>query len=274
MTQKLKFSLLIPLALLFVISCTEYSKIVKSHDNEQKKEAALRYYEEGQDIKAITLLEDIIPYYKLTGEGEKLYFIYCMANYHLGDYYLSGFYFKRFVRQYPTSKNVEEALFLSALCSVKNSPEYSLDQTETYNALDEMQIFIDLYPNSSRIDTCNTIMDRMRAKLEGKQYEYAMLYYKTQNYKAAVVAFETTIEKYPESTHKEDILYYLVKSHFELATNSIPSKKLDRMKNTLKSYRRFAAEFPDSKKMSEMEQIRTKTEKAINVLEGNESAEN
>ena len=99
-----------------------------------------------------------------------------MANYKLGDYYLSGFYFKRFIRQYPTSKNTEEAAFLSALCSVKNSPNYKLDQTETLNALDELQIFIDLYPNSNRIDSCNQIMDRLRGKLELKQFENSKLY--------------------------------------------------------------------------------------------------
>lgn len=265
----IKQGIIILFSILLTASCTEYSKLLKENDNEKKKEAALRYYEEGEYLKAITLLEDVIPFYKLTADGEKLYFTYCMANYKLEDYYLSGYYFKRFVRQYPTSKNVEEALYLSAMCSVKNSPQYSLDQTETMNALDEIQIFIDLYPQSARIDTCNDIMDRLRGKLEKKQFEYAQLYYKTENYKAAVVAFESTLEKYPETERKEEILYLLVKSNFELADNSIPTKKLERMSNTLESYRRFVAEFPESKRISEVESIRKKAEKSIELIEGN-----
>ena len=104
MITKVKF--LIPLTLLLILgSCTEYNKLLKSNDNEEKRQGALRYYEEEEWIKSITLLEDIIPYYKLTAQGEELYFKYCMASYQLEDYILAGYYFKRFVRQYPTSKN-------------------------------------------------------------------------------------------------------------------------------------------------------------------------
>jgi len=256
------------LFLLIFTGCSEYNQIVKSGDNERKKNAAVAYYEEGEYIKAITLLEEIIPFYKLTPEGEKLYYYFCMANYKLGDYYLSGYYFNRFVRQYPRSPYCEEAMFLGALCSVHNSPQYSLDQTETYNALDGMQVFIDMFPNSSRIDTCNQIMDNMRAKLEKKQYEYAMLYYRTENYKAAVVALNSTLEKFPESTYKEEVLYLLVLSNYQLALNSVPAKKMDRLNETLKSYRKFVAEFPQSDKLKEVEDIKVKTDSEIQDLKG------
>jgi outer membrane protein assembly factor BamD len=186
-----------------------------------------------------------------------------MANYKTDDYYLSGYYFKRFIRKYPKSNLAEEALFLSAICSVKNSPEYSLDQTETYNALDQLQIFIDEYPSSSRIDSCNQIMDNLRAKLELKQFEYAKLYYKTENYNSAVVALEQTLQKFPESTFKEEIHYLLVLSNFKLAINSIDEKKMERLNNTLKSYRTFASLFPDSNKLDELNGIKKQTEKAI-----------
>lgn len=244
-------------------SCSEYSKIVDSPDYELKKTKALEYYDAGEYIKAVTLLEDVVPLYKLTPEGDKLYFYYCMANYKLGDYYLAGYYFGRFVRQYPRSQYCEEAMFLSALCSVHNSPQYSLDQTETYNALDGMQVFIDMFPNSKRIDTCNQIMDDLRAKLEKKQFEYAKLYYKTQNYKAAVVALNATLEKFPESAYKEEILYLLVLSNYELAINSISSKKVERLNETLKSYRRFVAEFPASDKLKELDEIKQKVDSEL-----------
>lgn len=266
MNSKLRNLLLILIGGLILSSCTEFNKVVKRNDNEEMKTYAIKYYEEEDYLKSITLLEDIIPYYKLTPDGEKLYFIYCLGNYELGDYYLAGYYFKRYIRQYPTSKNVEEATFLSALCAVKNSPDYKLDQTETLNALDELQIFIDIYPESSRIDTCNIIMDNMRAKLEKKQYENSVMYYKTENYKAAVVAFKGTLEKYPESVYKEEMLFLIVKSSFLLAINSIASKKVERLEATLKSYRTFVAAYPDSEWVSDAEIIKTKTEKELTNL--------
>jgi len=252
---------------LTILSCSDFNKIVKSDDHEYKKNKAVEYYEKGEYLNAVTLLEDILPFYKLSVEGEKLYYYYCKGNYLLEDYYLSSYYFRRFISQYPSSQYTEECQYLSALCSVHNSPHYTLDQTETLNALDQLQIYIDMYPNSKRMDTCNIIMDKLHFKLETKHFESAKLYYKTENYKAAVVAFENLSVKYPLSVFKEDILYYTVLSKFELAINSIESKKMERLHNTLKSYRKFVAEFPNSKKNDEMENVKFKTESAIKMME-------
>lgn len=247
-------------------SCSEYNKVLKSGDNTQKKEFAVKMYEQEEYIKAVTLFEEVIPYYKLTPDGEKLYFMYCMSNYNLADYYLAGYYFKRFIRNYPQSKHVEEAQFLSAMCAVQNSPNYKLDQTETLNALDELQIFIDLYPNSSRIDSCNQIMDRLNGKLEQKRFENSMLYYKTADYKAAAVALKGMLDDYPESKYKEEILFYALKSSYLLAINSIDTKKKERLDDTIKSYSIFVAAFPESQWRDEADGIQKKTEKAISDM--------
>lgn len=161
-------------------SCSDLNQVLKNDDNEYKKDRAVEYYTKKEYINAATVLEDILPYYKLSIEGEKLYYYYAKSHYYMADYYLASYYLRRFVTQYPSSKYAEECVFLSAMCSVHNSPEYALDQTETLNALDQLQIFIDMYPNSSRIDTCNLLMDEMHFKLETKDYSAAKLYYDTE----------------------------------------------------------------------------------------------
>jgi outer membrane protein assembly factor BamD len=252
---------------LSIFSCSEFSKTMKSEDNEYKKTEAVKYYENEEYLNAVTLLEDIIPFYKLSVEGEKLYYYYCMGNYNLGDYYIAAYYFRRFINQYPSSKYTEECQFLSAMCSVHNSPEPSLDQTETLNALDQLQIFVDMYPNSEKMDTCNQIMDRLHSKLETKQFESSKLYYHTENYKASVVSFENILVKYPNSQFKEEVSYYIVMSRYELAINSIQSKKLERLYDTMKSYRKFADEFPNSTRLKEMEGVENKTQQEIDLIE-------
>jgi len=251
---------------LIVFSCSDFNKLVKSENTEEKKIAAVQYYEKGEYLNAVTLLEDVLPFYKLSVEGEKLYYYYCKGNYFLGDYYLAAYYFRRFINLYPSSQYTEECQFLSAMCSVKNSPEYTLDQTETLNALDQLQIYIDMYPNSKRIDTANIIMDKLHFKLETKSFESAKLYYQTENYKAAVVAFDNMIVKYPSSVFKEDIYYYAVLSRYELAINSIESKKMERLDNTIKSYRKFVEEFPDSDKINELNTVKNRTESTIKLM--------
>jgi outer membrane protein assembly factor BamD len=259
----MKKSLYIIVLLLILGSCSEFTKIQKSDDTELKKNKVIEYYQKGEYLNAATLLEDIIPFYKLSSEGELLYYYYCMSNYYLEDYYLASYYFRRFINQYPNSKYTEECQFLSAMCSVHNSPEYTLDQTETLNALDQLQIFVDMYPYSNKIDTCNVIMDKLHFKLEKKDFEAAKLYFFTENYKAAVFAFEDVIQKYPNSVFKEDMLYYLIKSQFELAINSVESKKMKRLEATLKSYSKFASLYPESDKLNELKGIKKRTEQAI-----------
>jgi len=52
-------------------------------------------------------------------------------------------------------------LYMNAYCYYLNSPHYKLDQTYTENALAELQNFIDQYPESHKLDTCNLLMDKL-----------------------------------------------------------------------------------------------------------------
>ncbi len=261
--MKIKSALLIMILTVItgISACSDFNKVMKSDNNEFKKKRALEYYESGEYTNAAAVLEDIIPYFKLTADGEKLYYYYCMSNYYIGDYYLASYYLRRFINQYPSSIHAEECQFLSAICSVNNSPEYTLDQTETLNALDQLQIFVDMHPNSSLIDSCNRIMDELNLKIQKKQFFSAKQYHHTENYKAAVVALDIHLADYPKSAFKEETMYLSVLSHYELAINSIESKKMDRLNETLKSYRKFVATFPDSAYIKELETVEKKVKR-------------
>ncbi|MFD1552521.1 outer membrane protein assembly factor BamD [Putridiphycobacter roseus] len=260
-------SVKIILVFAFIVSltaCSDFNKVMKSEDQVFKKKRAIEYYETKQYENSAAVLEDIIPYFKLSADGEKLYYYYCMSNYYLDDYYLASYYFRRFINQYPSSVHAEECQFLSAICSVNNSPDYSLDQTETLNALDQLQIFIDMHPKSSLIDSCNKIMDKLNYKIETKQFESAKLYYKTENYKAALTAFEIHLADFPGTRYREETMYLLVKSSYLLAINSIESKKMKRFNETTKTYRKFVSQFPNSKYVKELSVLNKKVEKIIN----------
>lgn len=265
MKGKIVFVSLFAAFLMSVTACSDFNKVMKSKDNEFKKKRALEYYNAEEYTNSAAVLEDIIPYYKLSVDGEKLYYYYCMSNYYIGDYYLASYYFRRFINQYPSSAYAEECQFLSALCSVKNSPDFSLDQTESLNALDQLQIFIDMHPNSSLVDSCNNIMDGLNLKLQKKQFEAAKQYHHTENYKAAVVALKNHLVDYPNSTFREETLYLAVLSSYELAINSIESKKTSRLNETLKSYRKFVSSFPDSAYNKELEVVKKKVEKLLEI---------
>ena len=149
------------------------------------------------------------------------------------------------------------------MCSVNNSPEQSLDQNETELAINNLQQFIDKYPTSNLIDSCNQIMDKLRFKIEGKNYDAVKLYSKTENYRAAVTTALTFMEDYPRSIYKEEVFYILLKNSRFLAINSIENKKRDRIEETIERYRTFVNEFPNSKYKSEVDDISDEMNKEL-----------
>ena len=75
---------------------------------------------------------------------------------------------------------------MSALSNYQMSPNAKLDQTASIEALDKLQIFINTYPNSPRVEECNELMDEIRGKLEAKSFEQGKLYYDLKNYQSAM----------------------------------------------------------------------------------------
>ena len=90
-------------------------------------------------------------------------------------------------------------------------------------------------------------------KLELKAFNNAKLYYTIQNYKSASIALKSVIDKHPNTVHKEEAMYLIVKSDYLLAENSIESKKMERYEQTIKSYTNFVVAFPESRFRPELE---------------------
>lgn len=254
-----KIILTISISLTF-FACSEYNQAVKGDDYQRKFELANKYFDAGEYDRTITLYEQVYQRFPKTGEGEVSYFRIGKAYYEESDFEMAGYYLGAFVQRFPYSAKCEEAFFLSAMCSVKNSPEYTLDQNDTEVAINQLQQFINKYPESKLIDTCNVIMDKMRAKLELKDYNALKLYAKTENYRAAVVAAMSFLQDYPKSKHNEDAHYLLVKNSELLYIHSVDEKKIERIENTMERYRKFVEDFPNSKHLKELHKLNDRLE--------------
>ena len=218
-----------------LISCSEYQKALKSDDVAVKSEAANKMYEAGKYAKAIRLYEQIAPAYKGKPNAERMFYFYSMSLYKSKQYYLAGYQLENFVASYPKSEKREEAAFFAAECFYKLSPEYSLDQTDTNKALDKMQRFIDIYPESQFLPQANVYVKELREKLEKKAFEIAKQYNTISDFKGALKAFENFLADYPGTPFKEQALFYRLDSAYKLAINSVESKKQERLtyaKNT------------------------------------------
>ena len=226
--------------LLFILSsCSKYQKVLKSTDLGFKYDKAVEYYDTGEYYRAEALFGELIGLYRGTGKAEEIYYYYAYCNYYMEDFIMAGYYFENFVSTYPTSKHAEECMFLAAYCYYLNSPESSLDQTSSIRAIEEMQLFINRYPKSERVNECNELIDVLRSKLERKAFDNATLYYHLSNYKSAIVAFNNLIVDFPDTQYKEEAYFYILKSNYSLAINSVDAKKKERLVNTVTAYFAF-----------------------------------
>jgi outer membrane protein assembly factor BamD len=247
-----------------VISCSPYQKLLKSTDNEVKYTKAIEYYENKKFQPAQQLFEQIQAFFRGTEKAEKIAFYNANCYYKLKDYVLGGYYFKMFATNYSTSIYAEEALYLSAYCSYLDSPRSSLDQTSTTEAISALQLFINQYPKSSRVPECSKLIDELRAKLEKKDIDIAMLYYKMSDYKASVVTLNNVLKDYPDTKSKELILYSILQSKYQYAINSIYDKRRERLNAAMDAYDELAAGFPVGEYSEQALAIKKNITKALN----------
>lgn len=254
MLKRLHIFILVLLALA-IVSCSGFRKASKITDNYQKYLKAKEYYAKDDYYHALLLFEELVPLVKGDSLEEPVYFYYTYCNYNMGDFSLAGYHFRNYVRTFPQSRHAEECSFMSAYCYYLNSPHYTLDQSDTKNAMIELQAFMNDYPYSSRIDSANILVSKLRGKLEVKYYEIAKQYFHMNDYKAAITACNIYVKDYPDSRYVEEINYLNIKANYLLAVNSVEKKKLDRLNAAIETYQKFLALYPQSKFVKDAEII-------------------
>ncbi|HNX05943.1 MAG TPA: outer membrane protein assembly factor BamD [Bacteroidales bacterium] len=262
-TTRITLACFILLAGIVLSSCNNYRQVLKSSDTRLKYKTAVELYEKGDFHRAMQLFDELLIFYRGNDTSEMINYYYAYCYYGEEDYLEAGYYFTKFSSAFPTSKYSEECDYMSAYCQYLFSPVYGLDQTITIDAIKQFQLFINEYPSSSRVAKCNELIDELRAKLEKKEYQTALLYYKIESYQAAYVAFKNVLKDYPDTRHKEDIYYYMLASSYEYAINSIETKKKERLELARDAYNSLSTSFPQSEYSKAAKSIMKNIEKEL-----------
>ncbi len=256
--------------LMVTLSCSEYQKLLKSKDTAPKYTAAEELYNEGKEEdsnkklrKALRLLEQIEPEFRGKPQGERLVFLLADTYYQLGDYYNSPFQFERFLQLYPNSQKAEEASYKSAASYFYRSPRFDLDQTDTHKGIEELQKYLNKYPDGEFTAAANEKATELRIKLEKKAYEIAKQYHHTEYYKAAIAAFNNFIADYPGSPFREDAYYYRFDSAFKLAINSYEFLMEERLKEAKVFFKAYKKYYPDGEYTTQIEDSLSEIDKRL-----------
>ena len=255
------------LLLSFILfSCNSYQKMLNSKETAPKLKAAQNYYDNGEYRRANRLYEQIIPSYRGKPQAQRLIYFFANSHYQLGNYFLAAYQFESFVKSFPRSEKLDEANFMIAKCYYMLSPIYSLDQENTNEAMEKLQIFIDNYPKSDYLSEANNYIKELQVKLEEKDFEISKQYYTIRDYKAAISSLDNFISNFPGTPFRENALYYKFLSQYEIATNSVHNKKLERLEGAIETHNAILRYYPETLFMDDISEKLDEIEKQIRII--------
>jgi outer membrane protein assembly factor BamD len=157
---------------------------------------------------------------------------------------------------------------MSAFSLYKDSPNFNLDQTGTLAAINELQGYLNNYPETKYKDESTQMIKDLRKKLERKAYEKAKLYYKTSPFnilslKSSVIEITNFQRDFPDSDYSEEIAYLKVISQFDLAESTIESRQRERYGDAVKFYLELIDKYPSSAYLKLSEKMYTTSLKEV-----------
>jgi len=257
---------------LFVVltqfSCSNYQKLLKSDDAELKYTKAVEYFDKGDFMRASTLFDAIATYYKGTDRSETV--LNYMARSFMGqkDYYSASEYYKTYVKTYPKGKYVVESKYMIGYCYYLDSPDPRLDQSATLQALTALQEFVDVYPESERVQEANKLIDELTNKLAYKAYLNSKLYYNLgnymgNNYESAVISAQNALKKYSSTSHREELIMLILDAKYQQAVQSVEERKMERYRSAIDEYYNYINEYPSGKFRKQADRIFNESKKVV-----------
>lgn len=258
----MKKYLIVLLAFFAFSACNRQQDLaMKSADKDYILKVANEKFENKKWTDALALYERLSNLVAGTDDAPNVVYNSAYANYYDKNYKLAGHQFKNFAVTFPQDKRAEDASYMSALCFYEGSMDYNLDQTNTELAINELQNFLNSYPNSEKSKNINELIDELTYKLEFKAYENAKQYYQIADYKAANVAFDNVLNDFPATKLRSKIYEYILKARYELAVNSVYELKKDRIENALAFTKQIERETPNTENAKLALDLKTKLTK-------------
>ncbi len=238
-------------------------KKVTFENFDQSYAKAMRFYNNQQFLSAAGLFEELYPLSLGTPRADTILYLFANCYYMNQDYNMAAFHFRDYVKRYPGTERTEDAFYYCISAIYKTSPEYSLDQTNTEYAIEQIKAFILAYPNNAHIEECNQMLDNLRLKLARKDLEILKLYYNTDKFEACQIAAKNFFNEYSYSPLMPEAVYYLVLNNLEYAKKSVDKKKEERYKACLDACNRMEVSHQASEYYKETSKIAQEVRKQL-----------
>lgn len=251
-----------------ISSCGEYYKVQKSQDVTERYSYAKKSYNEGRYGRVVTLMEDIMPNLSGGSEGPQSTFLLADSYLQLKRETEAAQYFKTYYTSYPKGEQIEEARYKAGYCNFLASPEPRLEQSATLNAIQDLQNYLEYYPQGKYRREVEGMLFQLQDKLAEKELLSAKLYYNLglylgNNYQSCVITAQNALKDYPYSKHKEELMFLILKAKSEEASLSVQEKQQERIREALDHYYNYLNVFPQGRFAKDANRIHEKMNKIL-----------
>ena len=144
--------------------------------------------------------------------------------------------FREFLTYYPTNKRADYAQYKLALAHFRQMRKPQRDQTETRDALKELDTFVLRFPTSDLMPEVKTKLREAHDRLRESDYLVGYFYYRQKWYPGAIDRFTAVLKDDPEYTRRDAVYFHLAESFV----------KVKRDAQALPYYERLLEEFQQS----------------------------
>lgn len=144
--------------------------------------------------------------------------------------------FREFLTFYPTSPRADYAQFRLATCLAEQMLAAERDQTNTKDAIRELRVFVDRYPNSTIMPEARALLRKAQDRLSEASYRVGFFYFRSRWYTGAVDRFKEVLKADPEYTSRDAVYYHLAESLLKLNTEASRAEALPYFERLLKEF--------------------------------------
>jgi len=124
--------------------------------------------------------------------------------------------YREFLSFYPTNRRADYAQYKLAMAHFRQMRHPQRDQTETREAVKELETFVARYPASSLMPEAKARLREAKDRLSEADYLVGYFYYRQRWYPGAIDRFKSVLKDDPGFTGRDALYYYYAESLVKL----------------------------------------------------------
>lgn len=211
---------------------------------------AIKLYQEEDYEEAVKEFDALILQYPGSSIMDDAQYYLALTRFQREEYILAAYQFSKLIKSMPSSEFLADAQFMLADCYYELSPNFTLDQQYSKKAIEEFQVFIDVFPLNEKVAEAEKKIGELNDKLAMKEYEAAYIYNKMEYYDAALKYYDSVLEIYHDTKYAPLALYNKI--------NILLERKKD--SEALTEAQKFLSKYPQHENYSDVEKIKNSLE--------------